>query len=96
MSLLSAHDNLQYVEYIFVDEIPMVDCFSLYNICKRMCKALQKSDQPFGGINMIFAGDFAQLPTVVGGLPLYDSRVGAKIHTIHSYNEQKAIIGKVL
>lgn len=27
-------------------------------------------DAPFGGISMIFAGDFAQLPPAVGGFPL--------------------------
>lgn len=41
----------------------MVDCRSVYNICAKMCTALKNDGQAFGGVNMIFAGDFAQLPS---------------------------------
>ena len=95
-ALLIACDNLQNVDYIFVDEISILDCLSIYNISERMCKALEKPDEAFGGINIIFAGDFAQLPPAVGGLPLYDGRVQPLIHQTHTINEQKAIIGKAI
>ncbi|KAJ7431708.1 hypothetical protein B0H11DRAFT_2261533 [Mycena galericulata] len=48
----------------------MVSCASLYEISAKLAHALQLPDQPFGGMNMIFAGDFAQLPPVMAQ-PLY-------------------------
>lgn len=88
--------RLQNVEYIFIDEVSMVDCTSLYNICAKMCTALRNDGTPFGGINMIFAGDFAQLPPAVSGNPLYSHKVGRVIHTTHSHEKQQASIGKAL
>lgn len=52
-------NRLKNIDYIFLDEVSMVDCHSLYDICARMYRALQNEGQPFDGINMIFAGDFA-------------------------------------
>ena len=64
---------------MFLDEVSMLDCMNLYKICNRMCKARQ-SDIPFGGVNVIFAGDFAQLPPVAG-FALYSCDVDSVIHT---------------
>ena len=54
------------------------------------------SGVPFGGINMIFAGDFAQLPPPLGAKPLYSHEVGRVIHKTHDHRTQKASIGKAL
>ena len=33
-----------------------------YKIAAQLAKALNNFNEPYGGMNMIFAGDFAQLP----------------------------------
>jgi hypothetical protein len=48
------------VEYLFIGEISMVGCALLYEISP----ALKASTLAVGGINIIFAGDFSQLPPV--------------------------------
>ena len=39
----------------------------LYRINAQLAKVFGISDAPFGGLNMGFCGDFAQLPPAVGG-----------------------------
>ena len=95
-TLLQVRARLQNVEYIFIDEISMADCSSLYKICAKMCAALRNDGIPFGGINMIFAGDFAQLPPAMEGKPLYAHDVGRVIHRTHDHLKQKASIGKAV
>jgi hypothetical protein len=57
------------VDYLFIDEVSMVGCSLLNEISNALMDAKQNS-LPFGGINIIFAGDFAQLPPVQDP-PLY-------------------------
>ena len=56
---------------------------------------MNNSDCPFGGLNMIFSGDFAQLPPPIGGenAALYSCTVGINSQTIQS---QEAAMGKAL
>ncbi|RPD67887.1 hypothetical protein L226DRAFT_423547, partial [Lentinus tigrinus ALCF2SS1-7] len=61
-----------------------------------MCAALKNDGVPFGGINMIFAGDFAQLPPAMGGKALYAHDIGRVIHHTHDHLKQKASIGKAV
>src|SRR5882762_448743 len=61
-----------------------------------MSLALQISSEPFGGKNMIFAGDFAQLPPPGRSPSLYSQTIGSVLHTTHSHNIQKWTIGKSL
>ena len=51
------------VDFLFIDEYSMIGCSMLYNIHNALSIA-KESSKPFGGINIIFAGDFCQLPTV--------------------------------
>ncbi|TFK61827.1 hypothetical protein BDN72DRAFT_777811, partial [Pluteus cervinus] len=44
----------------------MISGRELYRISERLALALNTCDVPFGGLNMIFAGDFAQLPPPIG------------------------------
>src|ERR1700722_14160865 len=68
--------RLDGVEYIFLDEVSMVACDDNYKISSQLAKGLNEFGMPYGGINMIFAGDFAQLPPVFGS-PLYSGSVAA-------------------
>lgn len=55
------------VEYVFLDEVSMLSAHDLYKISSQIALAINAPDMPFGGLNMVFAGDFAQLPPVPGG-----------------------------
>jgi hypothetical protein len=50
----------------------MVSCVDLYKISSHLCELKGISNVPFGGVNMVFCGDFAQLPLAGRGYMLYD------------------------
>ncbi|KAF6761071.1 hypothetical protein DFP72DRAFT_880019 [Ephemerocybe angulata] len=54
------------VGYILLDEHSMLDCRALCAISARCCEAMGVFERPFGGLNVILSGDFAQLPPVTG------------------------------
>ena len=62
------------VYYLIVDEVSMISASFMNEISARLQHAKGNSglseDIPFGGVNMIFFGDFGQLRPV-GGAPLY-------------------------
>ena len=95
VSATAAIDNLHGVEYIFLDELSMISNNELYRICEQMCIASNKPDEPFGGINIIVAGDFAQLAPVTCN-SLYTGRIASTIHHTNSVYDQKVIIGQTL
>ena len=94
-SIAQIKGKLDGVEYIFIDEVSMLACHEMYKISAQLVKALGIYDLPFGGINMIFAGDFAQLPPV-GGASLYSNQVGTQNHAGLKPAQQEAAIGKAL
>ena len=51
------------VDFLFIDEYSMIGCQMLHKIHLALTIAKECS-KPFGGINIIFAGDFCQLPAV--------------------------------
>ena len=52
------------VDYLFIDEVSMIGCRLLTQISDTLADAKAVTDVPFGGMNIIVAGDFAQLPPV--------------------------------
>ena len=93
--LAQLRSRLQGVDYIFFDEVSMLSCRDMYRISTRMAKIFNEAELPWGGINMIFAGDFAQLPPALGqeNASLYSRKVG---FTSTSCSEQESAIGKAL
>jgi hypothetical protein len=87
--------RLDGVEYIFLDEVSMVACNDNYKISSQLAKALNEFDMPYGGVNMIFSGDFAQMPPVFGS-PLYSGTVGTQLMSRMTVQGQEAAIGKAL
>ena len=87
--------RFQGVEYIFIDELSMIACHELYSISARLAQITGMHDVPFGGMNVILAGDFAQLSPVMGS-PLYDGNVERYVNSRMSVRNQETVIGKVL
>ena len=87
--------RLQGVDYVFMDEVSMLSCRDMYLISARLAQIMNNPESPFGAINMIFAGDFAQLPPAIGGenASLYSRTIGINAKTTHS---QEAAMGKAL
>jgi hypothetical protein len=59
--------KLEGVEYVFFDEVSMLSARDLYRINLQLANVFNKAEIPFGGLNMTFSGDFAQLPPAIGG-----------------------------
>ena len=94
-TVAKTRDRLKHVQYIFLDEVSMISCKDLYKISAKLTVAKDRYDLPFGGFHMIFAGDFAQLPPVIGGISssLYGPLSGMRSDSNAS---QEAAIGKAL
>ncbi|KAI5885732.1 uncharacterized protein SCHCODRAFT_02480463, partial [Schizophyllum commune H4-8] len=73
----------------------MLAHYENYNVSRATCQAVGVTDVPYGGLNMIFAGDFAQQPPVVGGEEgsLYSRKAGQYGADARS---QKAALGKAI
>ena len=63
-----AKSNLQLpLQYVFFDEVSMLSARDLYCISNQLSQIFDTSEDSFGGLDIVFAGDFAQLPLAVGG-----------------------------
>lgn len=70
------------VDYVFFDEVSMLSAGDLVKISVRLKEVLGVPEKLFGGMNMIFTGDFAQLPPICGeGASLYGHFIGQKTTT---------------
>jgi hypothetical protein len=58
------------VEYLLIDEVSLLSLQLLAQIDHALRYAKERPDTWFGGVTIIFAGDFYQFPPV-GGTPLY-------------------------
>ena len=75
---------LKQVQTVVIDEISMLrgDVLRAVDYRLRQCaKSFEDAQQPFGGKNMVFVGDFFQLPPVVNGLS-----EGTDLDTFHEKN----------
>lgn len=76
--LVQLWDN---VLYLIVDEVSMISASLMCDISSRLQHAKGASaiaeDVPFGGVHVLFFGDFGQLRPV-GGAPLYSHRYSAQ------------------
>ena len=50
--------------YLIVDEVSMMDCNVITRLHTQLCKAKLLPELKFGGANIIFMGDFLQIPAV--------------------------------
>ncbi|KAF5328283.1 hypothetical protein D9611_014755 [Ephemerocybe angulata] len=94
-ALDEARLRMRGVDYIFMDEISMVSCQDLYLIDKRLKDVTTLEDMPFGGLSIIVAGDFAQLPPA-RGLSLYSGEVSKVQRPRQSQTDQENTLGLLL
>ncbi|KAF5345450.1 hypothetical protein D9758_013654 [Tetrapyrgos nigripes] len=87
--------RLEGVNYVFLDEVSMLSCKDMYKISAKLALALSMPHLPFGGMSMIFAGDFSQLPPAIGGesVALYSHSIG---QSPKSKSDQENSIGQHL
>lgn len=94
--LAKIKSRLQGVDLIFLDEVSMLSCMDMYRICAQLAQVSARRDAPFGGLHVIVAGDFAQLPPVGRGqMPLYSPSVGQWSSGLTN-PEQESAIGKAI
>ncbi|KNZ77134.1 hypothetical protein J132_06619 [Termitomyces sp. J132] len=80
------------VDFLFIDEVSMISCKMMCQISQALSEA-KGNTSAFGGINIIFAGNLAQLPPVV------DQCLYGRINVTHcskSTAGQDMIFGKLL
>ena len=58
-----AKDNWKNTDILVVDEVSMMSQ-KLFELLDAIGKTVRKNSRPFGGIQLIFSGDFYQLPPV--------------------------------
>ncbi|KAJ2924557.1 hypothetical protein H1R20_g12532, partial [Candolleomyces eurysporus] len=88
-------ERMKGVGYLLMDEISMVSAINNCRISARCCEAMGVYDKPYGGLNVISAGDFAQLPPV-RGLPLYSRAISLHQSRGQDPSDQEKTIGKLI
>jgi len=51
------------IDVLIIDEVSMMSK-KIFNILNKLAQVIRKNKQPFGGIQLVFSGDFYQLPPV--------------------------------
>ena len=82
------------VNYLFIDEVSMIGCEMLHNISRALTEA-KGSTTAFGGVNVIFAGDFAQLAPI-GDTWLYKDINTSSFAAGASNRAQGKVLGRLL
>ena len=82
------------VDYLFIDEVSMIGCEFLHNISSALTEA-KGMTVAFGGVNVIFAGDFAQLPPI-GDVRLYKNVDTGKASMGSGNRAQAKVLGRLL
>jgi hypothetical protein len=62
--LVQVRNQIEGVDYI--DEVSMLTFYDIFKISAQWAKTTNAVEEPFGGMKVIFAGDFTQLQCVMG------------------------------
>ena len=60
-------------KYIIIDEVSMLDAGLLARVHTQLTRIKSRPEETFGGLNILFFGDFLQMPSVKGGDVYSDS-----------------------
>lgn len=66
--------NWENTEILIIDEISMMSC-KLFELLDKIGKTIRVNKKPFGGIQLIFSGDFFQLPPVKETVFCFESEI---------------------
>ena len=81
------------VDTIILDEVSMIGCRQLAKISNRLTRAKHANPNlPFGGVDIIFFGDFIQFPPI-GDYPLYCAWYNEMIRSVKSNSEINKQLG---
>lgn len=95
IQIAQVKSRLEGIHYVFLDKVSMLSCCDMYLISARLAWVMNNLDSPFGGLTMIFVGNFAQLPPVIGHkhVSLYSHMVGRNATSLY---DQEVAISKAL
>lgn len=82
------------VDYLFIDELSMLGCEMLHNVSVALTEATGHT-AAFGKLNVILAGDFAQLPPI-GDTRLYKDINTSALTASASNRAQGKVLGRLL
>lgn len=77
-------------QVLIIDEVSMLHA-SFVDMLDKIGKAMRRNDKPFGGIQVVFTGDFFQLPPIVRGNESYESE-GVFAFTSKAWHEAKPVV----
>lgn len=77
-------------QVLIIDEISMLHA-SFVDMLDTLGKHIRRSDKPFGGLQVVFAGDFFQLPPVVKNTDSYEN-TDVYAFTSRAWKEAKPVI----
>lgn len=78
---------IEKTDVLIIDEISMLHDYRL-DMVDEACRLIRRKDQPFGGIQIILAGDFFQLPPINRG----DKRAGGFVVDSQVWQELDPVI----
>lgn len=78
---------IEKTDLLIIDEISMLHDYRL-DMVDQVCRGVRKSDQPFGGIQVVMSGDFFQLPPV----NRRDARVGGFVVNSQAWRQLDPVI----
>lgn len=77
-------------QVLIIDEVSMLHA-SFVDMLDKLGKHMRRNDKPFGGIQVVFTGDFFQLPPVTRHTDEYES-TEVFAFTSHAWRESKPVI----
>lgn len=84
---------IENTDVLIIDEISMLHDYRL-DMVDEVCRAVRKSEEPFGGIQVIMSGDFFQLPPINNGRGrsggfVFNSEVWHKLDPVICYLQEQ-------
>lgn len=85
------YGKIQKTKVLIIDEISMLHSYRL-DMIDTVCRAFKRAELPFGGLQVIFSGDFFQLPPISRNADLQfacDSKIWPKMDLKTCYLEEQ-------